>query len=205
MSRFRHPSYIWIWLITCLCLLAGSTETLAENAYMESLKLSYGEGYLRVTSNLVVSFTGKIREIILSGLDTVFIFEIRVRRRNDFWFNEIIFSREITHSIKYDTLKREYKVRLSEEDLPGTGTPKENITRDFQQVKKWMTTLSNVRTVTSWAIKQGEQYVVEVRGRMKAIDMPFPVDYLNFFMQFEEFETPWARQPMVYSANHGNE
>jgi hypothetical protein len=113
-------------------------------------------------------------------------------RKRSFWFDEEILSKKVTHTVKYDTLSKQYTCHISDAD-----TKQALVTTDFDEVKRWMTSLKGVRLVPAGNINTGREYYIRVMAEMEALEMPFPLGYIPFIAPFQEFETPWAVSPLT--------
>jgi hypothetical protein len=184
---------LWVCL-GLIFLFWAYNPALAINALISDLKVANTPEAIIISTKLQVPFEGKIDETIHSGIDTTFIFKLDLLRERTFWFDEKIASREVTHTVKYDTLSKQYALQIGNTDnIHSLGT------NDFEEVKQLMTNLSGIRLVPLKKITLKDNYYVRVRAKMEAIEMPFPLGYIPFVASFREFETPWAVMPLSAS------
>ncbi|MDY7037281.1 MAG: DUF4390 domain-containing protein, partial [Thermodesulfobacteriota bacterium] len=97
----------------------------------------------------------------------------------------------VSHSIKYDNLKKIYEVSLSEND-------NEIITvQDFEKAKKLMSDVVAFKVISMDKLHRGGHYQLKMMAELNKIKLPFYLHYVFFFLSLWDFETDW------YSVNFG--
>jgi hypothetical protein len=130
------------------------------------------------------AFTKEIEEAIKSGVPTSFKFIIKLSAVNSLWFNDEIAIKEFKHTVKYDTLKEEYEVTLDENGAPVR-------TKDFNEMKTAMTTVSVLPIETLPELSKGAVYELKLMAELRTVKLPFLLDYMLFFVKFWDFDTGW--------------
>jgi len=177
---------VGLWGLMCLVPAAFGLE-----AKMSELLITYSPEppqYILVYSTLELPFEGKIQQAIQSGISTTFLFELRLYLERPFRVDDQIFSKKVIHTVKYDMLRKQYDVYIKD-------GKKERFlaTHDYNEMKKWMTQLEGIRMVPLSEIEVGQKYYILAKAQMKALNLPFYLEYMRFLIDFEEFETPWVR------------
>lgn len=172
--------------------VGGANTVLAIDANMAEVAVSQPKEHVMLSARLELPFEGKIEETIHSGIDTTFVFIVELLRERSVWFDEEIISHEITHTVKYDTLTKQYTLHNND-----VNNEHSLVTTDFEEMKKWMTTLKRARLIAVKDIMADDDYAtgsyyIRVMSEMEALEMPFPLGYILFFAPFQEFETPWV-------------
>lgn len=140
---------------------------------------------LRVSFAVADAFNSDIEEAIKSGIPTSFTYLVDLGRPSLLWFDEGLGSWEFRHTVKYDTLREEYTVVMDEVGRQGVKT------KDFDEMKRLMTTVGDVEFMPSRPLVTGEKYRLRVKAELKTTRFPFLLDYMFFFVKLWDFETDW--------------
>ena len=187
MKHWIKITVAWLGIMA----LGVTNTALALEARLTELTVTDSAKYIALSTTLELAFEGKIKETIHGGIDTTFVFRVELLRERAFWFDETIISREIIHTVKYDTLSQQYTLHIGD-----VNDEQSLVTTDFNQVKKWLTRLEGIKVIPVNDIKAEESYYIRVMAEMEALEMPFPLEYIPFMAFFQEFETPWAIYPL---------
>ncbi len=165
-----------------LIILAPSFASAAEPRvedvvfdYQDEMKLSFA---------VKDAFNEDIEEAIKSGIPTSFTFVVKLNRSRGLWLDENIGTWRFNHTVKYDSLKQEYEVRLEESNT----TEK---TKDFAEMKSLMSEGTKIDISPVPALEQGYTYDLKVKAELDTVHLPFYLDYLVFFVKLWDFETDW--------------
>ena len=151
------------------------------------------DGLEVVYLNVKGTFTEKMREAVLSGVPTTFLFYITLQRKRRFWPNKEILNMEITHTIKYHNLKKEFVISRSWEKN------KSLLVRSFREARKLMNEIHNLKIVlTPGILEKGEHYQLKAKARLSKMTLPFDLHYILFFVSLWDFETDWYVMDLTY-------
>ena len=177
------------WWTTCLvaviALLAASNTAKAEDAKIADLEIENIDSVLTVRFGIAKCFTSDLEEAILSGVKTSF--RIHVVLQEDSWspfFTEIM-RVEIKHSVRYDVLNGTFTVKQSEH--PGIKLT----TKDFDQAKRWMSEVKDLRIIPVWQLDDDDDYEIRVKAELSKVTLPLSLRYVFYFVSFWDFETDW--------------
>ena len=174
-----------IFLCVILILLFSSpASALSRNARIEGVKISLDPDF-GVSFLVKNAFTADIEEAIKSGVPTSFKFIVELSRSRRFWFDKDAGRWEFKHTVKYDTLKEEYKIILDEK---GFGPVR---TKDFAEMKRIMSTADSVILEPTRGLSEGYNYQLRVMAELYTVKLPFRLDYLLFFLKFWNVKTDW--------------
>ncbi|MGA1794256.1 MAG: DUF4390 domain-containing protein [bacterium] len=178
-------------LVNAVCLLVMLGVTPCEGAkarltHIRALKTSQG---IVLDASIEGGFTRDITEAVTSGAPTRFKFLIRVIKRRGFWFDKEVREFTIHHTVTYDVLKKEY---LAIRSYPES-TEENLTTADWNEMVRWMSTLSEVHLAIPELKDRDGRYYLEIRAEMKCIKIPFPLNYLLAFVALWNVDTPWVR------------
>jgi len=174
-----------IFLFVILSLfLSSPASALSRNAHIEGVKISTNPD-LRVSFVVKNAFSADIEEAIKSGVPTSFKFIVELTRSRRFWFDKDAGSWEFKHTVKYDTLKEEYKIILDER---GFGPVR---TKDFGEMKRIMSTADSVVLEPTRRLSGGYNYQLRVMAELYTVKLPLRLDYLLFFLKLWNVKTDW--------------
>ena len=137
------------------------------------------------------AFTEEMTTAILSGVPTTFSFLADLYRVRSMWLNKKIASRKITHTIKYDKLKKTYTVTRSWESEP-------QVTQSFSEVRKLMSEVDSLKIVALDKLDKGTQYQIRAKAELSKRTLPLNLHYVLFFMSLWDFETDWYTIDFIY-------
>jgi len=123
----------------------------------------------------------KIQKEIQNGLPKEIEYQVDVMRSWDRWLDEYMAGLTLVRTIKYDVLKKEY--RLS--SLEGRYLYEKTVT-DLNEAVRWLTVLSEVPVAEAASLPPGRYYVrVDMASRRMQVTGLFSV--LMFFMSETDF------------------
>lgn len=179
MSR----AIIFITAVACAHLFSAAAYS--ANAIVDKVAIVNNTDDIEVSFEIRDAFTKEIEEGIKSGMPASFTFFVELYRKRGLWFDESLASQTFRHIIKYDTLKEEYEIILEER-------PQNSIrVKEFEQAKKIMIGSDGIVIKPASALKKGEQYQLRIKATMDAVNLPFPLNYMLFFVSFWNYETSW--------------
>lgn len=161
--------------------LAGYTQ----DATLTNITVSNTREDLLLFLNLKGAFREEMKKAILSGVPSTFSFFAKLNRVRSFWFDKDIADLEVTHTIIYDNLKKEFTVTRSwKENNP-------EVTKSFNEAKKWMTEIDSLKIIPLNRLEKGEQYQLRVKAEVSKKTLPLYLHYILFFVSLWDFETDW--------------
>ena len=164
----------------------------AQEAVLKDIIITNTRDDLLVYFKVQGAFTEKIEKAILSGVPTSFSFLIALYRVRDLWPDEEIADMRLTDTIKYDNLKKEFRVSRSWQ----TDNPR--IVKSFDEAKKLMTDVDSLRVVPLNRLKKGLRYQLRAKAELSKHTLPFYLHYVLFFLSLWDFETDWYTIDFIY-------
>lgn len=166
-------------------ILQLTMPALAQQAYLSDIWITNTQDHLLVYFSVNECFTVDMNRAIESGIEATFTFYIRLYGKRDYWWDMKVADKEISHSIKYDNLKKIYEVRLSEQD-------NQVITvKDFDEAKRLMAEVFAVKVIALRNLKRGGNYQLKLMAQLDKIRLPLYLHYVFFFLSLWDFETDW--------------
>jgi hypothetical protein len=155
--------------------------TVVNNRDSLLLYLSLGEG-----------FEKKIIDTIKSGVETSFTFTITTERIRPAWFNKKVNETGTTNTIKFDSLKNRYMVsKLHSKDNP---VITDNLETAIKEVKK----IEGLGLISMDRLAKGTRYRIRVKAELANYSLPYYLDYILFFLSFNDYETKWYSVDFIY-------
>lgn len=144
--------------------------------------------YLKVRD----AFTPRIKKAVISGVPTTFSFFIRLDKMRSLWMDKTISDTVITHTVKYNNLKKEFTIRRSWRD------DKPLSVKTFEEAQKLMTEINGFKIIPVNRLEKGEKYQIQAKAKMSKMTLPFYFHYILIMASMWEFETDWHMIDFVY-------
>jgi len=182
--------------IAILCvLLSALNRAWADDdgdARLSNIVVTNTHGDLVVYLGVEGAFTEKMKKAVLSGVPATFSFFVKLNRVRNYWIDKEIADVTVTHTIKYQTLKKEFVVRRSwEGNQP-------YIAKSFEEARLLMTEIDGLKVVTVDKLERGKKYQIQAKAELDKLTLPFYLHYILFFVSLWDFETDWYTIDFVY-------
>lgn len=174
-----------VFLLILGLLLIASQAGYAQDATLTNITVSNTQYDLLLFLNLQGAFREEMKQAILSGAPSTFSFFAKLNRVRSLWFDKDIADLEVTHTIVYDNLKKEFTVTRSWKD----NNPE--MTKSFDEAQKWMTEIDSLKIIPLSRLEKGEQYQLRVKAEVSKKTLPLYLHYILFFVSLWDFETDW--------------
>ena len=161
------------------------------NPAVDKVVITNNSDSVQVSFEIKNAFTNDIEEGIKSGIPTTFTFFIELYQKQGLWFDKTLAGMTFRHTVKYDTLKEEYEIVQGEK-------PKNTMRiKEIEQAKKIMAGGDNIIVKPASALKKGEGYQIRIKATLDPVNLPFPLNYMLFFVSFWNYETGWYEKEFV--------
>ena len=178
-------------VVLTLCLICQVVSpAAAEETRLAHMTVSNTRDDLLLSLTLAGAFTDKFKEAILSGVPATFVFYISIYRVRHWWADKSIADIELTHTIKYDNLKKEFTVKRSWKE----GDPA--VTHSFSQAQQWMTEIEGLRVFPLNELQKGRQYQIRTMAEVSKLTLPLYLHYILFSLW--DVETDWYTIDFIY-------
>ena len=192
MSTFRRHLELFTLLLLFCFLLSFPSPLQAAEATLSEIIVTNTQKDLLVFFDIKGCFTREMEEAILNGIPTTFTIVIKLYRTRTAWLDASIASITLEHTIKYDSLKNEFRVTRSEEDNT------ELVVKDFEAAKKAMAEIRNIRVVPLKELQDRGKYQLRVKAELEKVRLPLYLHYVLFFVSLWDFETDWYSVDFIY-------
>jgi len=137
-------------------------------------------------------FTPEMNKAIQNGVPTTFTFLIELYKPRPFWPNKKLAALKLHHTIKYDSLRDEYQVTLSER---GNQT---FIVKEYAKAQEMMADVSNVQVIPLENLERNSQYLLRIKAELNKVKLPLYLHYVLFFVSLWDFQTDWHVVEFIY-------
>jgi len=165
-----------------------------EDGRIADLSVTFSQGNILVSARLERGVHLNFEEDIHNGIQKDLFYYVLLKRRQTLWMDEEVLSRTIKHTIKYDILKKQYRVITRIEQ-----TPQEQKVEHYEELRRLISEIKNVKITPISFLDPNETYYISVKAEMRATTLPFYLEYLLFFIPFLDLDTPWADSSPFYS------
>lgn len=172
--------------VVILIVVSALTPALAaEEAALTDIVITNTRDDLLLYLNITNCFNEDMREAINNGINTTFNFFIRLYEVRDFRWDKKLTDLKVSHAIQYDSLKKEYTVRLSEKDN------KVITVKDLDEAKGLMSAIVGLEVARLEQLQRDNRYQIRMMAELEKIKLPFYLHYVFFFLSLWDFETDW--------------
>lgn len=179
-------------VILCLLLLASNIDAANQETRLENIIITNTRDDLLIFLQVEGAFTDKMKNAVLSGVPITFSFFINLHQVRNIWIDKKIAGQKVTHTLKYDSLKKEYIVNRSWDSR------KKLTTESFEDAQKLMTDIDSLKIARLKKLKKGQQYQIRTKAELSKKTLPFYLHYVLFFVSLWDFETDWYTIDFIY-------
>jgi hypothetical protein len=183
----------WLTAISLFStLLTAQSAAFAEEPRLDNIIVTNTRDDLLLYLTAKNAFPDKIIKAIQSGVPTTFTFYVNLYRVRGLWPDKKVRDIQVSHTVKYDTLKNEYLVTRSWEGN------RPLIVKTIDEAKRLMSEVDSLAIVPLNQLKKGAQYQIRVKAELNRMTLPFYLHYVLFFLSFWDVETDWHTIDFIY-------
>lgn len=165
---------------------------MAKDAKLTNIIVTNTRDDLLVYLTVEGAFTQNMEDAINSGVPASFSYSVNLYRSRGMWFDKKLVDLTITHTIKYNSLRKEYSVTRSWD----TNSPV--VVRSFDTAKKLMAEIDSLKVIPLEQLKKGNQYQIQAKAKLSRVTLPYYLHYVLFFLSLWDFETDWYTIDFIY-------
>jgi hypothetical protein len=173
-------------LVAMFVPLAWSQQRLT----MHELVLTHTDQEVLLRLHLEGGFNPELMQAIESGIPITISYHMKLYRKRGLWFDEEVLSKTIKHIVKYDALKKQYRVSAINGLFSNI-----RVTRDEPTMVRWMSEIEWQPLIPFHLIQPHEEYYVKAMADLKAVTSPFPLSHIPFLASLWDTGTPWTASP----------
>jgi len=172
------------WLMLYVLLLTAS-PAYSQDVELTNLVVRNSDDQLQVDLTIKGIFTEEMEMALSKGVPISLTFSILLYETRDYWFDDKIVSKTAMHDLKYDVLKKEYRIRRSWEKR----TPL--IIKDFENARSLFSEIEGIDVIPLKRLQKGKHYQLRVKSEL--------IENKVHFTGFPwEFETDWYTINFIY-------
>ncbi|SMC22750.1 protein of unknown function [Desulfacinum hydrothermale DSM 13146] len=189
----RQAFFFASLLLAIMCtVLSGPVAQARNKADIVELQVYPDPPNLKVRFRIDNCFNEEMLKAIKSGVGATFRILVVLEKEGVPLFRDRLVDVSFEHSIRYDTLHGQYRVKLAEH--PNTTLT----TKDFAKARQWMSKVEDVPIIPLWRLPKNQEYQVRVKAELSKVRLPFFLRYVFFFVSLWDFETDWAQVSYVH-------
>jgi glycerophosphoryl diester phosphodiesterase len=179
-------------LVLVILLLSVYGVAMAKDATLTNIIVTNTRDDLLVYLSVEGAFTQKMEDAVKNGVPASFTFFVNLYRTRSMWLDKKLADLTITHTIKYNSLKKEYAVSRSWD----SNSPV--ILQSFDAAKKLMTEIDSLKVIPLGMLERGKQYQIQAKAKLSRVTLPYYLHYVLFFLSLWDFETDWYTIDFIY-------
>ena len=176
----------------CLVFLFRPVCFASQDAILKDIVVTNTRDDLLLYLKAEGAFRDKIKDAILRGVPVTFSFYITLNISRSFWLDKTIVDIKVTHTVKYDSLKKEFMVKRSWDGGEA------RVTSSFEEAQQWMTEIASLKVVPLKDLEKGRRYQIRAKAELSKLTLPFYLHYVLFFVSLWDFETDWYAIDFTY-------
>jgi len=191
--RFSGLILLALSLGAAVAAAESPPEETRASPRIEALSVGIQDGVVLVSFRLAGALDADLRAQIASGLETSFNYRVELLRRRRFWPDARLQDHQVTTSVKFDSLSRQYGLALR---LDGE-VERSSTTDKADEMERWLTEVHEIPLGPPAELSPPEDYSVRVKAN-------FPLHFIFYFIPWNH-DTPWARTslPSASLTDHG--
>jgi hypothetical protein len=189
--RRNHPWRYGVFFLIFL-LVIPQVPVWGKQAQITDIIVTNNQDSLLLYFYTKGCFTAEMNKAIMNGIPTTFTFLIELYKPRPFWPDRRLSSLKLHHTIKYDSLREEYSVILSER---GNQT---FVMKEFSKAQEMMADVSNIQVSSLHSLEKNNQYQLRIKAELNKVRLPLYLHYVLFFVSLWDFETDWFVVDFVY-------
>lgn len=165
-------------------LFLSAVPVFARDAKIQDLRVELFGNRFQASFRVEGAFTAEVEERIASGLETSFRHRVRVYRKRTGWFDNLLREKEVTTTVKFDSLTKQYTLsRRLDGELRVT-----DYTEDPEEMRLWMSELREIPLGAAEEFSLTDRVYVKVKSNIRS-------RFFLFFIPIR-WNTDWEMLPL---------
>jgi hypothetical protein len=164
----------------------------APNARITNMTINSTSDSVLLYFDVENVFNEKLITAVNSGLTISFSFPINIYQVRNLWRDIKINQLDLTNTIKYDTLKKEYIVTRSWKN------PDPVKVDTFEEAAALMTRIEGLSLIQVKGLVKGGTYKIKAKAQMNKVARPKYLNFILFFLDTWKLETRWNAVNFIY-------
>ncbi|SPF32046.1 conserved exported hypothetical protein [Syntrophobacter sp. SbD1] len=191
MKSWVNRKFLSLFFLAVFTACPSICASAPNKAEISNIEIDKNGKNLEVSFHLIDCFNSDMEEAILDGVPASFRIIVSVEKPSMFIKSKMAdFS--LRHTIRYNRLNNEFQVDLPE------NPQKTLVTSNFDEAKKWMSTVENLPVVPTCWLKKDQEYYLRVKAELSKVELPLFFRYILFWVSLWDFETDWYTLVFLY-------
>jgi hypothetical protein len=191
----NQPDFLKIlslFLLLIFLVFSVPRSAWSKQAQITDSIVTNNQEYLLVYFYTKGCFTPDMNKAIQNGIPATFTFLIELYKPRSLWPSKRLVSLKLHHTIKYDSLRDEFSILLSER-----GNQVFTV-KEFGKAQEMMADVSNIQLIPLQNLERNNQYQVRIKAELNKVRLPLYLHYILFFLSLWDFETDWYVVDFIY-------
>jgi len=172
-------------LVFLVLILTTTSPAFSGDAELTNLSVRNSNDQLQVDLTINGIFTEEMKAAVSKGIPISLAFFMLLYEVRDYWLDDKIVSKTAVHDVKFDVLKKEYRIQRSwEKGIPLVIT-------DFEKARILFSEIKGFDVIPLKRLKKGKHYQLRVK-------LEFSDNKVHFTGFPWEFETDWYTLNFIY-------
>jgi hypothetical protein len=152
----KLPHY-FCWFVFGFIFLAADSA-IVSGAELTDFVVNNSRGDLRLSLKVRSAFTEEVEAAVIDGISFTIVFSIALYQVHNLWFDKQIVQKTVSNTLKYDLLKKDYRVKRS------WGSRSSLVVRTIDNAKKLVTEVNDVKVTTLAGLKKSQKYQIRAKA-----------------------------------------
>ena len=184
--------FFFLFLVAVLAACPPVCFAAPNKAEISNIVIDKNGKNLEASFRLIDCFNSDMEEAILNGVPTTFRIIVVVEKPSLLLIKSKVADFTLQHTIRYNRLNNEFQVDLPEHPQ------KILVTRNFDEAKKWMSTVDNLPVIPTCWLTKDQEYYLNVKAELSKVGLPLFFRYILFWVSLWDFETEWYTVEFLY-------
>lgn len=180
------------FIVLGILLLSMHGSAMAKDATLTNIIVTNTRDDLLVYLSVKGAFTQEMEDAVKRGVPASFSFFVSLYRARSMWFDKELADLTVTHTIKYNSLKKEYSVSRSWDGNSPV------VVQSFDAAKKLMTEIDSLKVIPLGLLEKGKRYQIQAKAKLSRVTLPYYLHYVLFFLSLWDFETDLYTIDFIY-------
>ena len=185
MSAVSKMKRVFVKCMLLAILSLFTISTPLSGAQLVNIVIRNSSNQLMIDIKLKDVFTEDLEAALSKGIPIDISFSVSLFEVHNFWFDKKIISKTATHQVRFDTLKKVYKIQRSWQNR-GFMAEKNSI-----EVQRIMSEINGFKIIPLTRLEKGTQYQLRIKSELQ--DRSYPFTGTPW-----EFETDWYTINFIY-------
>jgi len=189
----RHP-FLNFALCLSLIFFTGSSvfASSSQNVQFKDITITTSNTHLLLFGVIKNDKTDELIQGLHSGIPMHFTFFVELYRTRDNWPDEELISVSFVHTLKYDTLKEQYELKIEEQKNRALTF------KSLAEAIKTMNDINGLKVIELKKLKPDNSYELRIKAELYKKTLPMNLHYIIPFISMWNLETDWYTIEFTY-------